>query len=140
VKKIIAIILIIGLVLTGLTGCSSPQNSEEERKAELKARMESETDIKNKSALHQYVKEEIVDISSERFDQWQVYYFDITSDGTEEAVLVDSYGTDWYDKVEIISKDNGQFERIPSDIFVGKYGTTAEFKDGFLAVTLKNGG
>jgi len=140
VKKIIAIILIIGLVLTGLTGCSSPQNSEEERKAELKARMESETDIKNKSALHQYVKEEIVDISSERFDQWQVYYFDITSDGTEEAVLVDSYGTDWYDKVEIISKDNGEFERIPSEIYLGKHSNTPELMDGFLALTSGTGG
>lgn len=139
-KKIIALIVTIGLVLTSLTGCGSPPISEEERKAELKAIMESETDIKNKNALYQYVKKEIVDISSERFDEWNVFYFDITGNGTDEAVLVDSYGADWYDKLEIISKDNGQFESIPSEIYLGKHSNTPEFKEGFLALTSGTGG
>lgn len=45
VKKFITFMLIIGLTLTSLTGCGSKQISEEEMKAELKARMENETDI-----------------------------------------------------------------------------------------------
>lgn len=150
-KKILCIFLTC-IILFSLSGCSGDKKSEEQLKAEIKAELQAEmakeqaqnnsqaasgtskVDMKDLDALYEFVKKEIVDIPRESFNTWEVSYFDITGDGTDEAVLVSRYGADWYKKMEIISGDGGQFKRIPSDISLAKNGDVPAFEDDFLAV------
>ncbi|SET40245.1 hypothetical protein SAMN05660297_02283 [Natronincola peptidivorans] len=149
-KKLISLIIVVSFVFTSLVGCSTPANStdaksEEELREEIRAELEAEKAAENnalrdRDALYKFVKQEIINITEEIFDTWEIYYFDITEDGMEEAVLVHPYGVDWYDKVEIISWADGKYRRISSDIYSGKYGTSIDFKDGFLVVEVTTGG
>jgi len=158
-RKILSLLLIF-LILISLSGCSGNSKSEEELKAEIKAEMEAEAklkeelkeeikaemeqgkgnsqasniDMKDMDAIYEFVKKDIVDISRENFNTWEVSYFDITGNGTDEAVLVSRYGVDWYEKMEIISGDSGQYKRIPSDIPLAKNGDVPVFDEGFLTV------
>lgn len=135
-KKILSLVLVFILIFS--VGCSSDEKSDDNNTNEEKESVK--VDIKNSDELYNFVAGEIIDITRENFDDWEIYYFDITEDGSDEAILVSTYGADWYEKMEIVSVDNGKFERIPSNIYLGKYNTTAEFKDGFLTVITKNGG
>lgn len=135
-KKILGLVLVFILIFS--VGCSSDEKPDENNTNEEKESVK--VDIKNSDELYNFVAGEIIDITRENFDAWEIYYFDLTKDGSDEAILVSTYGADWYEKMEIVSVDNGKFERIPSNIYLGKYNTTAEFKDGFLTVVTKNGG
>ncbi len=149
-KKLISSIILISFIFASLVGCSTPANnsdgkSEEELRAEIRAQLEAEKAAENdalidRDALYEFVKQEIVNITKEHFNTWEVYYFDITENGMEEAILVHPYGVDWYDKVEIITFADGKYQRISSDINSGKYGTSIDFRDGFLVVETEFGG
>ncbi|MFZ7102420.1 MAG: hypothetical protein ACOWWO_07155 [Peptococcaceae bacterium] len=152
-KRILVLGIILAVSLTALGGCASketPQKSEEELRKEIRAELEAEQkaaenakkaiNVKDKDALYDFVRKEIADISRENFDVWGIYYFDITGDGADEAVIVGDKGGTWAEKLEIISGDSGGYQKVPSDIPVAKYKNTLEFKDGFLAVTQKTGG
>ncbi len=95
----------------------------------------------DEDALYAFVREEIKDISRSLFaEQWEIVYYDVTDDGHLEALLVESYGVDWHPYVEIVSKAEGRYQRVPSKIHAGKYGTLVERRDGLLAVTTRTGG
>ncbi|MBH1939844.1 hypothetical protein I5677_02910 [Mobilitalea sibirica] len=101
---------------------------------DVEVKEEGTADIRNKDAIYEFVKDNIVDISRDSFDTWEMYHFDITGDGKEEALLVSTYGADWYNKMEIISADTGVYERIDSDIILAKNGNTPSYQDGLLVV------
>ena len=97
-------------------------------------------DVKDEDALYKYVKSEIADIKKESFDAWDKYYYDITGDGSEDVVLVSQYGADFHDKLEIVTGDSGQLKDVAINVQLGADGNTVDFKDGLLAVTVKDGG
>lgn len=154
-KKIIVLGLVLGVLLTVLTSCGSKVSTDSKDddhngadsaiSADLDAKASAEADVpkadmNDMDALYKFVNAEFFDTTRENFDKWDIYYYDITGDGSEEAVLVCAYGEEWHDKMEIISGDNGKYERIPSDIPLAKYENTSELKDNFFAVTTKTGG
>lgn len=151
-KKVISVFICLFLMLMMIGGCSSNKKSEEELREEIKAELKaelaeenskvSEVDMNDMDALYEFVKCEIMDITRETFNTWEVSYFDITGDGTQEA-LVNTYGEhdeQWYNKLEIISGDSGQYKQIPSDICLGNYNNVLDLKDGFFTVTAQSGG
>jgi hypothetical protein len=97
-------------------------------------------DLTDKNVLYHYVKSELADITQEDFETWEIFYFDITGDGNDEAVLVSTYGANWHEKIEILSADDGKAEPIPCDIYAGKNGTVVDFIDGFMTVVAASGG
>lgn len=162
-KKAIGCSMLVLLMIFSLAGCSGGEKkTEEQLKAEIKAELQAEMskeqvqnnsqaasgtpaaaskiDMKNMDAIYEFVKKEIVNVSRESFNTWEVYYFDVTGNGTEDVVLASPYGAEWHDKLEIISGDSGQLQRIDSSIPLGKYGSQVEFGDGFLSVTTASGG
>lgn len=172
-KKLLSLLILAALVLSGLAGCSSGKSEEqlkEEIKAQLKAEMAQEqakanakgeagsnsgqadakeaqeapkgppADVGDKDALFRFVNYYIApDIAINNFDECEIVYADLTGNGSDEAVIV-SPNVNWFKNVEIISGDNGKFERVPSDIPLAKYETMASFEDGFLAVVGITGG
>lgn len=155
-KKVIALLIMTGLVLLSLTGCSSGKSEEqlkEELKAQLKAEMAQENnkstaqsgqkaapkDVKDKNELYEFVYQSISKISRDDFNQCEILYADVTGDGVDEAVVV-SPNVTWLENVEIISGESGQYQRIHSEIPLAKYTTLATFEDGFLAVVGTTGG
>ncbi|PKM88728.1 MAG: hypothetical protein CVU87_06820 [Firmicutes bacterium HGW-Firmicutes-12] len=149
-KRLLVLGLIFGVLLTVMAGCGAketPQKSEEELRKEIRAELEAEQkatqkaiDVKDKEALYAFVKKELTDVARNNFDVWDIYYFDITKDGSPEAVILGEGGDTWLEKIEIISGDSGEYKQVPSDIPLAKYKNALEFKDGFLAVTQETGG
>ena len=129
-KKRVSLLVLVLMILMSLVGCSADKILKEANPEAAKV----EVDMKDMDALYAYVKQEIVDITRENFNTWDVYYFDITKNGTDEVVFVATYGLDWYEKMEIISGDSGEYKRIPSDIDLAKYKNIPDFRDGFLTV------
>ena len=97
-------------------------------------------DLTDKKVLYAYVNSNIIDLTQEDFDTWEIYYSDITGEGTNEAVLVSTYGANWHNKVEILSVDSGEIKAIPCNINAGKNGTKVDYTDGFLVVTASSSG
>lgn len=121
---------------TDVSGSSSPDMmSAPETSATVKP-----ADVKNDADLYRYVKNNIFDIPQAAFSKWEKRFFDITGDGSDEVVLVPYFGEGWHDKIEIISGDSGELERIPSDIMNGADGSRVEFADGLMAVSASDGG
>jgi len=143
-KKIISMFLLMLLVLMISVGCSSKdEKTEPEADLETESAVEQnapKVDMKDKDALYEFVRQDHRNITRENFDALEVHYFDITGNGTDEAVLFSTYLEAWWDKMEIVSGDSGEFKRIPSDISLAKYRNKAEFKDGFLVVEASTGG
>lgn len=134
--KKLPIILIMSIIL--LTACApKPPAVSTPNPAPSPAPVKA--DVRDKSALHQYIQCEIADVSWDQFAQWEMLYCDITGGGTEEVVLV-SPNVEWHNKVEIITAAGGQFRRIVSDIPLGKYSNVVTYEDGFLVVRASTGG
>ena len=130
-KKIIGIIFLIALVFATAVGCTSKESASLENHEEINI-----ADTKDKDALYTFVKQGLTDVSREDFDKWGFYYSDITGDSSDEVVMVNENG----EKIEIVSGDSGEYQRIPSEIYVSPYGDEIEFKDGFLVIKGKSGG
>ena len=162
-RKIIFLIITIGLLLMALNGCGRIRVSdsdiiEDGPISEIQDKLENEgdkpemepspsgtatkaaEDIKERDALCTFVNDEIVSLTRDDFNTWEINYFDITGDGTDEAIIINTFRETSYENMEIISGDTGEFKRIPSDIPLGKYHTTADYKDDFLAVEISTGG
>ena len=100
----------------------------------------AQANLKDMDDLYGFVQQEIIDIPREVFDTWEVFYLDVTSDGVDEAVLVSPYGQHWHPHMEIIRVDGRKFQRIVSEIPLGKNGSSPEIKDNFLTVTSTTSG
>lgn len=136
--KKLSIMLLVFVVL--LTACTPKKPvTSDPSPSPIPTPVVRKADIKDKSSLHQYVKNEIADVSWEQFAEWHFLYCDITRNGSEDVVLL-SPNVEWHDKVEIISVNGGQFTRVESDIPLTRHINTVTHEDGFLVVRGSTGG
>lgn len=100
----------------------------------------AEADLTDMEAIYEFVQKEIVNISRDVFETWEMYYLDITDDGVDELVLVSPYGQHFHPYMEVIRVVDKRFQRIPSEIRLLKHGNIPEMRDGFLVVTSTGSG
>lgn len=78
--------------------------------------------IRDREALYSVLSQEILSLTQEDFQDWEVYYLDVTADGQEEALLFNDRGQGLL-AVHIVQVKDQILQPIPGEIvFRGGYG------------------
>lgn len=88
-------------------------------------------DIYDQAALFDFVKHEFRYDNYDDFDQnMLIYMYDVTGNGTAEAILVD-HGSQM-EPLIFVTVEQGQFEIIPSDLYSARYSGEVWLEDDFI--------
>lgn len=139
-KKIVSFLLIFVLTLV-IVGCSkqvSTTKTDEDTSGKKVEEIKSSDNIEDLEALYEFVKEKYTFEDFEEFKNLvDCTMFDVTGNGTDEAILVEDSPMN---PIIFVTVDNGNFEIIPSDIESGQYSTSITQAGDFILIKGTGGG
>lgn len=161
----VLIFSMLAIIILSLSGCSEDGKTDDELReeiiSEIKEELEADSetisedkeekseeksdkvsiDIKDGEQLYEFINRSYDGkYSKEGFELWDPTYLDVTSNGTDEVIYTAPYGEGNLDRVIFIGIVDGEYQEIPSDIALMKYGNKIETIDGFIVVTQVGGG